>query len=85
MIKPEQWLSQVLSKTITSLYGNTGLTPLVIQPTRKDVEGDFTLVCFGLTKLSGKNPAQTAQEIGESFCNQNPEANSFNVDRKSVV
>jgi arginyl-tRNA synthetase len=79
MIKPEQWLSQVLSKTITSLYGNTGLTPLVIQPTRKDVEGDFTLVCFGLTKLSGKNPAQTAQEIGESFCNQNPEANSFNV------
>jgi arginyl-tRNA synthetase len=79
MIKPEQWLSDALGKTIIGLYGNTGSNPLVIQPTRKDVEGDFTLVCFGLTKLSGKTPAQTAQEIGEAFCMENPEAGSYNI------
>jgi arginyl-tRNA synthetase len=79
MIKPEQWLSDALGKTIIGLYGNTGSNPLVIQPTRKDVEGDFTLVCFGLTKLSGKNPAQTAQEIGDAFCKENPEASSYNI------
>ena len=79
MIKPEQWLSDALGKTIIGLYGNTGSNPLVIQPTRKDVEGDFTLVCFGLTKLSGKTPAQTAQEIGDAFCMENPEAGSYNI------
>ena len=79
MMKPEQWLSEALSQTLKELYGNIGANPLVIQPTRKDVEGDFTLVCFGLTKLSGKSPAQTAEDIGVSFCNSNPEAGSFNV------
>lgn len=79
MIKPEQWLSHALSNTIKNLYGSIGTIPLVIQQTRKDVEGDFTLVCFSLTKISGKNPAQTAQEIGDRFCVENPEASNYNI------
>ncbi len=38
-----------------------------IQRTRKDIEGDFTIVVFPFLKISRKNPEKTAQEIGEKI------------------
>lgn len=78
-MNPEQWLKSRLKETLSQLYPNASDITLVFQPTRKDVEGDFTLVCFGLTKLSGKNPAETAQEIGQAFKAVNPEVDAFSV------
>lgn len=78
-MNPEQWLKSRLKETLSQLYSNAKDATLVFQPTRKDVEGDFTLVCFGLTKLSGKNPAETAQEIGQTFKDANPEVAGFSV------
>ena len=79
MKQPAHWFSEQITSTVRALYLNLDASQIVIQETRKDVEGDFTLVCFGLTRLSGKNPAQTADEIGQAFCTSNPEASHFNV------
>jgi arginyl-tRNA synthetase len=65
---------------ITTLYGEKAdPNLLVFQTTRKEFQGDLTLVCFGLTKISGKNPSQTAQEIGDYLINNTTEIIRFNV------
>ena len=79
MKQPAQWFSEQILSTAAALYPTITPQQIAIQDTRKDVEGDFTLVCFGLTRLSGKNPQQTAEEIGQAFCSTNPEASHFNV------
>jgi arginyl-tRNA synthetase len=76
---PQKWFSEAIYNTLNQLYDGIDNTAIVIQETRKDVEGDFTLVCFGLTRYSKKNPAQTADEIGAAFCLRYPEAKSFSV------
>ncbi|MFN4123830.1 MAG: arginine--tRNA ligase [Flavobacteriales bacterium] len=44
---------------------------IVIQPTRIEFDGDFSLVCFGLSRFSGKNPEETARLIGDYLIKQN--------------
>ncbi len=50
-----------------------------IQKTRKEFDGDYTLVTFPLLKLSRKSPEATATEIGEHIVANNPSVASFNV------
>lgn len=50
-----------------------------IQKTRKEFEGDLTVVVFPLTRFSGKNPEQTASEIGSCLLDKMPELKKFNV------
>ena len=50
-----------------------------IQETKKEHEGDITLITFPLLKVSKKNPVQTAQEIGEVLMNKHTCFESFNV------
>ena len=38
-----------------------------LQKTRKDFEGDVTLVVFPLLRISKKGPEQTGEEIGEEL------------------
>lgn len=52
---------------------------LTLQPTRKDFEGDITLVVFSLTKSIRKSPAETAQLIGEALLANVKEIKSYNV------
>ncbi len=40
---------------------------IIIQKTRKEFEGDYTLVVFPYTKAAGKSPEATAQIIGEQL------------------
>jgi arginyl-tRNA synthetase len=47
--------------------------------TKKEFEGDITVVIFPLVKLSGKSPEITANVLGEKLCSQLPEIESFNV------
>ncbi len=47
--------------------------------TRKEFEGDFTLVVFPLLKLSRMAPEATATQIGEAITANNPNFKSFNV------
>ena len=54
-----------VTTVLNDLYGWDG--PVELQPTRKDFEGDATLVVFPFLKLSRKSPVDTAREIGEAL------------------
>ncbi len=81
----EKRITQTLQAAIGKLY-NAEVGELQLQKTRKEFEGDYTLVTFPLLKLSKKSPEQTAQELGEYLLSANadgqpvmPELESFNV------
>ncbi|NOW95440.1 arginine--tRNA ligase [Mucilaginibacter sp. SG564] len=67
-------------KAIKQLY-QTGVAPAAIslQETRKEFEGQITIVTFPFTKFSRKGPEQTGAEIGEYLKNEVKEIASFNV------
>lgn len=50
-----------------------------IQDTRKEFEGDFTVVVFPFLKMSKKSAEATAQEIGEYVLENTKEVVAFNV------
>ncbi len=52
-----------------------------IQNTRKDLEGDITLVVFPLLKISKKSPEATGDEIGKYILDKIAFVKSFNVIR----
>ncbi len=52
---------------------------IVLQKTRKEFEGDFTLVVFPFVSLFRQSPEQTGTVIGEALVNDLPEVNAFNV------
>lgn len=53
------------------LFGTT-INPSLIQfqKTRKDVEGDLTLVLFPFAKMLGCNPMEAGEKIGRFLCDQ---------------
>jgi arginyl-tRNA synthetase len=74
----ELFVGEQLKKCSLSLY-NTDSVPLQLQKTRKEFEGDVTLVTFPLTRLSRKSPEQTATEVGEWLKANVPQVENFNV------
>ncbi|MFN7116400.1 MAG: arginine--tRNA ligase [Saprospiraceae bacterium] len=65
---------------IHTLYGQS-VAPAQVQlaPTRKEFEGDYTLVTFPFTKLAGKKPEEVGEELGNFLVEQVAEIQSFNV------
>ena len=58
------------AQAINVLYSaNVAPEHVIIQKTRKDFDGDFTLVVFPLLRISKKPPEQTATELGEYLKN----------------
>ena len=76
----EQILNSAVIKAVKTLY-QLDATPaqVQLQNTRKEFEGDFTLVVFPFTKVSRKSPEATATEIGEYLQQNVTEVESFNV------
>jgi len=73
-------LSKQIQPILEQLYGaeiNSNLIQL--QSTRKDFEGDITLVVFPFLKMSKKGPEQTGQEIGELVVDKVNIVKEFNV------
>lgn len=62
----ETKLSQTLSDAIRACY-SLEMAPetLVLQKTRKEFTGDFTFVCFPLTKVVKKSPEAIGDELGQ--------------------
>ena len=75
----EQFISEAVRRSAEALYGSLGEEQLQIQKTRKEFEGDYTLVTFPLLRRSRKSPEATATEIGEYMTANIPEIKSFNV------
>ena len=65
MTKFEPSLQQSIHEALAALFGLT-VNPqdLVFQETRKEFEGDVTLVVFPFAKQAGKSPDVAGNEIG---------------------
>ena len=65
---------------VKALYGaDIPETQIALQETRKEFEGQITIVTFPVTRFSKKSPEQTGTEIGE-YLQQNIDAiSAFNV------
>ncbi len=79
MIDIENFISAAVLRSVEALYGPLAGEQLQIQKTRKEFEGDYTLVTFPLLKRSRKSPEATATEIGEYIVANVPQIKSFNV------
>ncbi|MBM3176546.1 MAG: arginine--tRNA ligase [Bacteroidetes bacterium] len=74
---PDDLLKEALESAVVGLFGKSA--DLQIQPTNPQFEGSHTLVCFPLTKLSGKSPEETGKLIGEAVLKGSDTVSSFNV------
>ena len=79
MINIEEFISGVVARATEELYGVSDSSQLQIQKTRKEFEGDYTVVVFPLLRASRKSPEATATELGEKIVASTPEIKSFNV------
>lgn len=79
-MKIEQIISDAAAKAVKALYG-VDAAPGTTNPqkTKKEFEGNLTLVVFPFLKASHKAPEATAQEIGEYLKEHEPAVASFNV------
>ena len=51
----------------------------LVQPTRKEFEGDLTIVVFPYVKLARKAPDKVAKEIGDRLCERMDALTGYNV------
>ena len=77
---PESFIAIKAAQAINELY-NAGMdaSALQVQVTRKEFEGDFTLVVFPLLRVSRPSPEATGTAIGEWLKANVPEISGFNV------
>ena len=75
----EQHITGVVKAAVEALYGEVADSQIQIQKTRKEFEGDYTLVVFPLVKMARKAPEAVATEIGEKVVASASEFSSFNV------
>ncbi len=77
---PEQFIAEKSILAVKALYGvDMAASALEIQVTRKEFEGDYTLVVFPLSRVSKSSPEATGNAIGEWLVANAPEVESFNV------
>ena len=77
----EYELQQSVSNALKQLY-NHDLAPenIVLQKTKKEFEGDFTIVVFPYVKAAKKSPEAVANELGEYV-----KANLANIESYNVI
>lgn len=67
-------------KAVKELYGQDVPEKMVqLQKTKREFEGNLTLVVFPFLKMSRKKPEDTALEIGEYLANNDKNISGFNV------
>ena len=76
---PEQFLAAKASEAVKALYGaDIEASAMQVAVTRKEFEGDFTLVVFPLLRTSRKSPDATGVEIGDWLVANCPEVAAYN-------
>ena len=75
----ENFIAAKASEAIKAVYG-ADVTPetLQVQPTRKEFEGDYTLVVFPLLRITRQSPDATGNALGEWLKTNSPEVSAFN-------
>ncbi len=80
MQRIEDILGKSVIRAIKTIYGQElDARLLQFQKTRREFEGDITLVVFPLLKISGKSPDVTATELGNYLRQHVPEVTRCNV------
>ena len=76
---PDQFIAAKASEAIKAIY-NTEVEPSALQVgvTRKEFEGDYTLVVFPLLRISRSTPENTGNAIGGWLVENVPEISGFN-------
>lgn len=81
-IEKQMTLSQILTpsikKAVNALFDLT-IDKVEFQITRKEFEGDITMVIFPLLKTIKSNPVELGNKIGNYLVENVPEVRSFNV------
>ncbi len=76
----DNFIAGQIANAIESLYGAQAPEGAVqVSATRKEFEGDVTLVTFPLLRISRKSPEATADEIGAFLKANLPQVESYNV------
>ncbi len=76
----EENLVLSVKSIVSELFGATiEDAQIQLQKTRKEFEGDITLVVFPLTRVSKLSPEETGGRIGEALVAQVAEVEAFNV------
>ena len=78
MINAQAILLETVKQALTQLYNINNAT-ITFQKTRKEFEGDFTLVTFPFIKEAKKSPEQAGQEIGDFLVKNNTNVSAYNV------
>ncbi len=77
---PDVFIKPLVAEAIKKLYAVEPEDKLIQpQPTRKEFEGDITIVAFPLLRISRKSPQETAEEIGNYLNANYVEVASYNV------
>ena len=76
---PEQFIAAKAAQAVKEIY-NAEVDPvtLQVQVTRKEFEGDYTLVVFPLLRISHAAPDATGAAIGGWLVDKCPEISAFN-------
>ncbi len=73
-------ISEAVSRAVKELYAtDTPAGSIVPQATRKEFEGNVTVVVFPWVKAARKSPEAVGTEIGEWLVNNEPAVEKFNV------
>ena len=76
----ETTVGSLVAQVIDSLYGlKLDASQIQLQKTKKEFEGELTVVIFPFVKAARKSPEQTGAEIGEFLLQHNPIISGFNV------
>lgn len=71
-------LSEQVKEAVKNIHGVV-LDSVEFQATRKDFEGDITLVTFPMLRQIKTNPVKLGESIGEYLVQHNPEIEKYNV------
>ncbi len=73
-------IAQGVAKAVKELYGvDTDASAIMPQATRKEFEGNLTVVVFPWVKAARKSPEAVGQEIGQWLVDNEPAVDRFNV------
>lgn len=80
MTNPEKFIAEKAFEAVKALYGaEAPASAFQVQATRKEFEGDYTLVVFPLLKISGSSPENTGKAIGDWLVANCQEIAQYNV------
>ena len=73
-------ISQAVARAVSELYGiEVDASTITPQTTKKEFEGNLTIVVFPWVKAARKSPEAVGTEIGEWLVKNEPAVNRFNV------